>query len=122
MDALLIEAALKAVLRGPFILSTLQPTPTRPEFGGGWCGVFKWCREIAKSGAADLQTDPKLPVYDLFLVHVDAEVANASYSDGGEALEEASLSMPPRPCASACPPAVTAADAMRARIHAWLVP
>lgn len=120
MDALLIEAALKAVLRGPFILSTLQPSPTRPEFGGGWCGVFKWCREVAARGSANLETDTTLPGFDLFIVHVDADVADLSYGDGGDAVEKASLSMPLLPCTSPCPPAVTAADAIRTRIHAWL--
>lgn len=104
MDALLIEAALKAVLRGPFILSTLQPSPTRPEFGGGWCGVFKWCREVAARGSANLETDTTLPGFDLFIVHVDADVADLSYGDGGDAVEKASLSMPLLPCTSPCPP------------------
>jgi len=82
-DKVLIEAALKAVLPVPFILSPLATTATRPDLGGGWCGVFKWCREVAGRGSVSLETDPTLPGFDLFIVHVDADVADASYSVAG---------------------------------------
>ncbi|MEI8208133.1 MAG: hypothetical protein WCG16_02930 [Methylococcales bacterium] len=39
-DLIIIEAALKAIIKPPFILNLLQPEATRPDIGGGWCGVF----------------------------------------------------------------------------------
>jgi hypothetical protein len=74
-DAIIIEAALKAILDRPFVLQTLQPEATRPTAGAGWCGVFKWCRAFAERGSARLENDPTLPGFDLFVVHVDADVA-----------------------------------------------
>lgn|GEM_PF-6810164 len=38
-DLIIIEAALKAIIKPPFILNLLQPEATRPDIGGGWCGV-----------------------------------------------------------------------------------
>ena len=35
-DYVIIEAALKAVLPKPFILTQLQPEATRPDLGQGW--------------------------------------------------------------------------------------
>jgi hypothetical protein len=120
-DSVLIEAALKAILLDrPFTLAPLQPEATRPQMGTGWCGVFKWCREFATRSHASLETDPTLPGFDLFVVHVDADVAEMSYADGGDAVNAAAQGLPPLPCARPCPPPASAADELRKRVLAWL--
>ena len=53
-DFVVIEAALKAILQRPFVLNQLQPEPTRPEIGGGWGGVFKWCQEFRQRSTLEL--------------------------------------------------------------------
>lgn len=121
-DRVVVEAALKALLPRPFTLAVLQPEATRPQLGTGWCGVLKWCREAAARGAEDLERDATLPGFDLFVIHVDADVAEASYGDGGHALEAtaAAASLPALPCSQPCPPPALAVDAIRARVQAWL--
>lgn len=119
-DRVIIEAALRAILRRPFTLTVLQPEATRPILGTGWCGVFKWCREVATRGVVSLEKDPTLPGFDLFVIHVDADVAEASYSDGGPAVENAATDLPVLPCSRPCPPAGHTADEIRARLKAWL--
>ena len=80
-DAIVIEAALKALLPRPFVLTQLQPEPTRPKLGTGWGGVLRWCLAFATRGHARFEDDPTLPGFDLFVVHVDADVAEKSYAD-----------------------------------------
>jgi len=119
-DAIIVGAALKAILDKPFILQTLQPEATPGPVGTGWCGVFKWCRAFAGRGAAGLEDDPTLPGFDLFVVHLDADVAEASYADGGLAVEEAARALLPLPCNQPCPPPTAAADEVRKRLVEWL--
>lgn len=119
-DAVAIEAALRATLGRSFILTLLQPEATRPQIGTGWCGVLKWCREFAARPAASLEADPTLPGFDLFVIHVDADVAEGSYGDCGESVGEAGRTLASLPCSEPCPPATAAADAMRQRLKSWL--
>lgn len=121
-DQVVIEAALRTLLTGPFVLTLLQPEPTRDWAGEGWCGVFKWCREVAGRGARSLETDPTLAGFDLFVIHVDADVASFNYADGGPALDIEAATLPDAglPCDMPCPPAEDSVDALRTRIHAWL--
>jgi hypothetical protein len=119
-DAIIIEAALKAVLDRPFILQTLQPEATPGPVGTGWCGVFKWCRAFAERGAAGLEDDPTLPGFDLFVLHLDADVAEECYAQGGLAVEEAARALLPLPCTQPCPPPAAAADEVRKRLVEWL--
>lgn len=120
-DAVIIEAALKATLgEREFILTLLQPEPTRPAMGGGWAGVFKWCREFAGRGAPCLELDPTLPGFDLFLIHLDADVAGMKYADCGVAVVEAAQSLLPLPCQEPCPPPFASVEPLRARLFSWL--
>jgi len=41
-DFVIIEAALRACLKRPFVLTLQQPEATRPEMQGGWGGVYKY--------------------------------------------------------------------------------
>jgi hypothetical protein len=67
-DAVIIEAALKAVFCVPFVLTLIQPEPTRPKLGTGWGGVLRWCRDFALRGYASLEEDPTLPGFNLFVI------------------------------------------------------
>ena len=120
-DAVVIEAALKALLPRPFVLTTLQPEPTRPKMGTGWGGVLRWCFDFAKRGHARFEDDPSMPGFDLFVVHVDADVAEKRYAD--VSTEFAGLAeqrgWPPLPDSLPCPPASGSADAMRACVLSW---
>lgn len=119
-DLIVIEAALKAMLQRPFLLNQLQPEPTRPDMGTGWGGVFKWCQEFRQRGAASLEADPTLSQFDLVIVHLDADVANKSYADYGDAVLQASQGMARLPCARPCPPPVDTVAALEAVLLSWL--
>jgi hypothetical protein len=119
-DAIIIEAALKAILDRPFVLQTLQPEAIPGASGAGWCGVFRWCRAFAERGCAGLENDPTLPGFDLFVLHVDADVAEDSYAHGGLAIEELALNLLALPCSQPCPPPSAAADEVRMRLVEWL--
>lgn len=120
-DLVIVEASLKAVLEGrPFILTLLQPEATKPELGGGWCGVFKWCRDFAERGQGSIEQDPTLSRFDLFVLHLDADVAGMKYADGGAALEEAARGLLPLPCEAPCPPPEATVSMLRPRLFDWL--
>jgi len=119
-DKEIIQSGLKAVLPRPFILTLLQPEPTFPQMGAGWCGVFKWCREFAARTNGSLETDPTLPGFDLFLIHLDADVSERQYSDGGASIESAARDLPKLPCSRPCPPPSDTAEEIRQRLLAWL--
>lgn len=120
-DAIVIEAALAALLPRPFVLTQLQPEPTYPKMGTGWGGVLRWCLELAARGHSRLEDDPTLPGFDLFILHVDADVAERAYEDVSP--EIAALARqrawPPLPSPAPCPPPSGSADAIRARLLAW---
>jgi hypothetical protein len=124
-DLVLIQAALKAILPRPFVLSQLQPEPTLPRMGTGWGGVFRWCRAFTAGGYSRLVDDPKLAGFDLLIIHLDADVAGYAYADYGREIEEQAraASLPHLPCHPseiACPPPANAVNAMRSRLLAWL--
>jgi hypothetical protein len=116
-DFVIIEAALKACLERPFVLTLLQPELTRPEMQGGWGGVYKWCRSVAARGFGSPELDPTLSRFDLLIIHVDADVAEDSYSDIGP---EVPTDVAPLPCAKPCPPPEATVDTLRAVVLSWL--
>lgn len=119
-DFIVIEAALKATLQRPFVLNQLQPEPTRPEMGGGWGGVFKWCQEFRQRGAASIEADPTLSQFDMVIVHLDADVADKSYADNGPAVALAARALQPLPCAQPCPPPANTVAALEGVLLSWL--
>lgn len=120
-DAIVIEAALKALLPRPFVLTQLQPEPTRPKLGTGWGGVLRWCLDFALRCHARFEDDPTLPGFDLFVVHIDADVAEKSYADVSDAIADlaAQRGWPTLPNFIQCPPPTGSADFMRKCILAW---
>jgi hypothetical protein len=120
LDRVIIEAALKAIIPRPFILTLLQPEPTDPRPTNGWCGVLRWCRQFAARAHAGLETDPTLAGFDVYVIHLDADVADCSYADGGHAVARDSVGWPPLPCSLPCPPAADSVNELRKRLIAWL--
>jgi hypothetical protein len=120
-DAIIIEAALKALLPRPFVLTPLQPEPTRPRLGTGWGGVLRWCIEFASRGHSQIEDDPTLPGFDLFVIHSDADIAEGTYADVSPEIAgiAAQRGWPPLPDSVPCPPARGSADAVRTRLLAW---
>lgn len=121
-DCIIIEAALKAVLGQPFVLTQLQPEPTRPDMGGGWGGVFKWCQEFRLRGAASLETDATLSQFDVLIIHLDADVAGKQYADCGPAVAQAATTaaLHDLPCAQPCPPPAATVTALQGVLLSWL--
>lgn len=119
-DFIIIEAALKAVLQRPFVLTPLQPEPTRPEMGSGWGGVFKWCQEFRLRGAASIETDPTLSQFDLVIIHLDADVAGKQYADCGPAVAQAATALQSLPCEQPCPSPVNTVAALEVVLMSWL--
>lgn len=120
-DAIVIEAALKALLRRPFVLTQLQPEPTRPKLGTGWGGVLRWCLDFATRGHERFEDDPMLPGFDLFVVHVDADVAEGAYGDVSHEIADIATryGWPPLPNSVPCPPPTGSADAVRTCLLSW---
>lgn len=120
-DAIVIEAALKALLPRPFVLTQLQPEPTRPKLGTGWGGVLRWCLDFAARGHARFEDDPTLPGFDLFVVHLDADVAEKSYADVSDEIADLAgqKGWPTLPDVIPCPPPSGSADAVRACVLKW---
>lgn len=120
-DQVIIEAALKAILPSPFILTLLQPEATRPDLGRGWGGVLKWCQAFQSRGYASLEDDPILEFYDWVIIHLDADVADRSYADYGAALEqEQRMDWKALPCSLACPPPAATVYNLTAVLLSWL--
>jgi hypothetical protein len=120
-DAVIIQAALKALLPGPFVMTTVQPEPTRPRLGAGWGGVLRWCRDFAAGGYRRFEDDPKLSLFNLFVVHVDADVADKRYADISEDIAEQArqAGWAGLPQMVPCPPAADGADVVRSCVLAW---
>lgn len=118
-DYIVIEAALKSILGYPFVLKLLQPETSDAFggaglFGGGWGGVYRWCRQVV-SMECPVGANPTLTGYDLVLVHVDADVAGNRYEEAG--IEEGRNDLP---CELPCPPPEASADALRDVVAGWL--
>jgi hypothetical protein len=121
-DYVIIEAALKAFLPQPFILTQLQPEATKPEIGGGWGGVLKWCSMASERFQGPIDQDPTLLGFDLLIIHLDVDVSTFNYADCGEhvALLAQQKGWASLPCALVCPPVDSTVQALQAVITSWL--
>ncbi len=121
-DYELIHAALLAVLPQPFHMTLLHPEVTRPRFGGGWGGVLKWCHDTSLRHTGPLSQDPTLSLFDLIILHVDADVATSAYTDYGSDLAALAQGSGWRalPCAQPCPPAADTCAALAQVLSGWL--
>lgn len=120
-DLVVVEAALMSVLCGrSFVLRQLQPEGSIGfgTFGGGWAGVYRWCKQSARRTPDGSKLDPLLfTTYDLLVLHVDADVAAAAYGEGGIVAEGGDGTLP---CARPCPPAEDSVDALHLVVSSWL--
>lgn len=121
-DEIIIESALKAILPSPFKISLLQPEPIRSVLGTGWGGVLKWCQEFRGRGGESLEDDPTLEFFDLIIIHIDADVADKSYTDCGREIELAAQQEKwgLLPCSLPCPPPAATVDKMKIVLLSWL--
>lgn len=121
-DMVIIEAALKAILPRPFVLTLLQPEATRPDVKGGWGGVLKWCRKFRTSGYASIEEDPTMEMFNFFILQIDADVAHFSYSDLGLEIEHEAQSAGwgGLPCYQQCPPAEATVTSLQSVLYSWL--
>lgn len=124
-----IDAALKIILAPRrFVLTQLQPEATKPDMGGGWGGVLKWCHQLASrsqpSGGA-VEADPTLSIFDGVVLQLDADVATFAYSQLRPAFTDAdaaAVGWQPLPCQTACPPTQVPQDALYKVLLSWSSP
>ncbi len=121
-DLVIIEAALRAILPCPFVLTYQPPERTRPDLGEGWGKVMKWCREFHVRGYIALENDPTLDLFDMVILHLDADVADKSYANyGSDVVQMAQQDgLLPLPCPEPCPPASATIDNLKIVLLSWL--
>ena len=119
-DLVVIEAALQSILGDrSFVLKLLQPETSAPfggagQHGGGWGGVYRWCRQHV-SMQDPTGVNSSLQAFDLIMLHLDADVAEETYQNAGIQNGWADL-----PCPFPCPPAADSVDALRQVLCHWL--
>ncbi|MGH9759403.1 MAG: hypothetical protein ACREAC_01035, partial [Blastocatellia bacterium] len=110
-DSVVIEAAIARVLGGrPFVPVLLQPEGSLAfgQHGGGWGGVYRWCRQTAERNGGRLAGDVVFDSYDILVIHLDADVAAERYSDANVQVIFHDL-----PCERPCPPPESTTNALR---------
>ncbi len=119
-DGIVLKAVLRAALgERPFVLTQLQPEGSVAfgDRGGGWVGVYRWCKQAAVRGGGRVGNDQLLfENHDALILHVDADIAAGTYADGAIVPEAADS---PLPCETACPPARNTTDAVRGVLLSW---
>ncbi len=122
-DMIVIRAALEAILRDrPFVMTLLQPEVSAAldgfgPFGGGWTGVYRWCKQAASRGGGRLSSDAlSYQNFDFLVIHLDADVAGEEYASGNIRSEACDGNLP---CLHACPPASATTNALREVLLTW---
>jgi len=120
-DSIIIEAALNSIFQDQtYTMVQLQPEQSF-NYGGfgctgsGWGGVYRWCRQVVEMNFS-FSENPSLKKFDLIIIHLDADVAEKTYSD-------ANISNPIRndlPCALPCPPAKNTTKNLEQVLKKWL--
>lgn len=121
-DYVIIEATLKAILPGAFILTQLQPEASLPEMGNGWGGVLKWCHATSQRHAGPVDQDPTLAGFDLVIIHLDVDVSTMNYDNLGPDIavlaQQSDWAL--LPCAQQCPPVADTVNALSIVLQSWL--
>lgn len=119
-DGVVIESALRAMLgERPFVLKQIFPEGSTSfgEMGTGWVGVYRWCHQSAKRGNGRLSQDELVfQNFDLLVLHLDADVAGFSYTDGSLTTETTDGALP---CEKDCPPPSATVNALRPVLLSW---
>lgn len=126
-DKVVLEAAIESMLDGrSFVLTLLQPEGSvaftgageAGPLGGGWKGVYKWCRQAAIRGGGSISGDLLFLNFDLLVVHLDADVGNEDPANHAIApIRELAGQLP---CHQPCPPASATTDPLRQVLLSWL--
>jgi hypothetical protein len=101
--------------------AALQPelsaafTAVESDFGFGWGGVFRWATQVREEGGGSFSNSYLAGAFDAVVVHVDCDVARASYAD--IAVVSASNDLP---CAVPCPPAIDTIVRLESVVLGWL--
>lgn len=121
-DYEIINAALLAVLPVSFVMTLLQPENTQPQLGGGWGGVLKWCHASSQRHTGPLTQDPTLSLFDLLVLHLDADVAAKSYADCGPWVADSAQASgwSTLPCHQDCTPVADTCAALELVLLSWL--
>ena len=118
-DRIVLRAILRTLLKGrDFVFQMLQPEQSLAfgRMGAGRAGVYRWCRQAASEGGGSVSGSSALAHHDLLIVHVDADVAGATYANSN--IQDA-----PRqdlPCEETCPPPACTTNALRSVVLNWL--
>lgn len=122
-----LKAAVESMLGGQsFDIKLLQPEASvaftgagnAGPLGSGWRGVYKWCLLAAERGNGKLRDDPVFGFYDLYVLHLDADVAGedpANYPVNPIAELVGVL-----PCEQRCPPPNGTTDRLRQVMLSWI--
>jgi hypothetical protein len=126
-DFEVLRAAIDAMLNGrSFDMKLLQPEGSvaftgggnAGPLGGGWKGVYKWCRQAALRGGGSLSGDPLFVGYDVLILHLDADVAGENPAN--DMIDPVPDLAGLLPCEQACPPPGATTDALRLVILSWV--
>jgi hypothetical protein len=126
-DFSVLKAVIESMLSGrSFDLKLLQPEESvaftgggsAGLLGGGWKGVYKWCRQAASRGGVSLSDDPLFINYDLLVLHLDADVA--AEDPANHRLDPISDLAGHLPCERPCPPAASTTDPLRITMLSWV--
>ena len=126
-DYEVLHAALEAMLNGrSFDLKLLQPEGSvaftgagdAGPLGGGWKGVYQWCRQATVRSGGKFSDDPLFIGYDLLLLHLDADVADEDPANATIGPIPALAGV--LPCTQPCPPPNATTDLLRQVMLSWI--
>src|SRR5580700_5527030 len=126
-DFEVLRTAIDAMLNGrSFDLKLLQPEGSvaftgggsAGPLGGGWKGVYKWCRQAALRGGGSLGGDPLFVGYDVLILHLDADVAGEDPAH--DPIDPIPGLAGLLPCEQPCPPPGATTEALRLVLLSWV--
>jgi hypothetical protein len=119
-DKIVIDAALRSMLgEREFRLTPLQPEDSDAfgPLGGGWGGVYRWCKQAVQRGAGRLSGDRGLfQIHQLLIVHLDADVAGKTYQSANIVPTSGDGTLR---CEKPCPPPTDTTDVLRSVLLGW---
>lgn len=136
-DQVVLTAALRAICPEEPIIRRLLPerlgrfeTTSADSAANeqGWCGVLQWCLRNRRIEGGAVEDNPALRVkpFDLLVLHLDADVAEAKYSYCKKEIAEqaARLEQLPAvdPSPAPCPPVGQIVHAVKRVLYSWLSP
>jgi hypothetical protein len=124
-DFILLKAIVARILGGrDFIPQTLQPEISEAfqsfpsEYGLGWSGVCRWCRNAAEEGGGQSRDSVLFQSHDLLIIQVDADVAGKTYRSAHNMDDP--FNDPTLPCKEPCPPPAATTNRLRELALRWL--